>query len=451
MTVADDEATGITLVVSPDSVTENGGATSMKLTASVNGSTRYAEAKTVTVAVGKSTDSATEGTDYATVSDFSIKIPALASSVSKNFTLTPTNDAIDEGAGEMISVAGTSSVPVTADQITITDDDTRGVALSKEKLALTERGAHKTYTLKLLSQPTDEVTINVSGAPSGLVTLQYQNTRSSSAPIPVTFDENDWNRPKTITVVANSDDDHEDNSGSIVHSVTGYGDFTAANSISVTVTDTSVPAVLFNTRQVSLKEGETATYTVKLATRPSGTVTVTPISDDTGIATVSGPLSLNSTNWISGLTVTVTGVQDENAVTDTTSVTHTVAGYHDDVTRALPVSVTVTDDDAALVLTDSLNTLISKDTNLFVWEGLPVTAQQKYKVRLAAQPGGTVTVTPVSQDKTSVSVSGPLTFNKNNWATNQIVELKGVIDEDGIGERVKIDHTVSGMTLRRFR
>ena len=444
VTVADDEATGITLVVSPDSVTENGGATSMKLTASVNGSTRYDEAKTVTVTVGRSADSATEGTDYATVSDFSIKVPARAASVSRVFALTPINDAIDEGTGETISVAGTSSVPVTADQITITDDDTRGVALSKEALTLTEGGAHKTYTLKLLSQPTEEVTINVSGAPSGLVNFQYQNTNSSSAPIPVTFDENDWNRPKTITVVAISDDDHEDNSGSIVHTVEGYGDFTAADSISVTVTDTSVPAVLFNTIQVSLKEGETVTYTVKLATRPSGTVTVTPISDDTGIATVSGPLSLNSTNWISGLTVTVTGAQDENAVTDTTSVSHTVAGYHDDVTRAGPVSVTVTDDDAALVLTDSLNTLISKDTNLFVWEGLPVTSHQKYKIRLAAQPGGTVTVTPVSQDRTSVSVSGPLTFNKNNWATDQIVELTGVIDEDGIGERVKIDHTVSG-------
>ena len=444
VTVADDEATGITLVASPDSVTENAGAKTVKLTASVNGSTRYAEAKTVTVTVGKSTDSATEGTDYATVADLSIRVPALAASVSKSFTLTPTNDAIDEGAAETISVAGTSSVPVTADQITITDDDTRGVALSKETLALTEGGAHKTYTLKLLSQPTGEVTINVSGAPSGSFVLQYQSTSSSSAPIPVTFDENDWNRTKTVTVRPASDDDHEDYSGSIVHAVEGYGDFTAADSISVTVTDISVPAVLFNTKQVSLKEGETATYTVKLATRPSGTVTVTPISDDTGIATVSGPLSLNSTNWKSGLTVTVTGAQDENGAIDTTSISHTVAGYHDDVTRADPVSVTVADDDAALVLTRGENSSITKDTVVFVYEGLPITEHQKYKVRLAAQPGGTVTVTPVSQDGTRVTVSGPLTFDTNNWATDQIVKLKGLLDDDGYNEQVKINHTVTG-------
>ena len=328
---------------------------------------------------------------------------------------------------------------------TIIDDDTRGVALSREKMALTEGGTHETYTLKLLSQPTEEVTINVSGNPSGLVDLQYQSTRSNSAPIAVTFDENDWNRPKTVTVRPTSDDDHEDNSGSIVHAVEGYGDFTAADSISVTVTDTSVPAVLLEPNQVSLKEGETATYTVKLATKPSGTVTVTPKSADTGIATVSGALSLNSTNWKSGLTVTVTGAQDEDGATDTTSVTHTVAGYHDDVTRAGPVSVTVADDDAALVLTRGQNELITKDTApVFVYEGLPVTPHQKYRVRLAAQPGGTVTVTPVSQDETRVSVSGPLTFDTNNWAIDQIVELTGLLDEDGNNERVKINHTVTG-------
>ena len=48
-------------------MTENGGAKTVTVTASVNGTTRYAAAKTVTVKVGKSADSATEGTDYSTV------------------------------------------------------------------------------------------------------------------------------------------------------------------------------------------------------------------------------------------------------------------------------------------------------------------------------------------------------------------------------------------------
>ncbi len=444
ITVRDDEGT-LTFAIADAQVIEgDSGEADLNFTVTLSPGAAFRS----TVNVRTSDGTATAGEDYTSHSSRLVFEPG---ATSKTVTVKVTGDEVDE-ANETLT-ATLSSDAASGIEInlgrdtatgTITDDDTRGVALSREALALTEGGTHETYTLKLLSQPTEEVTINVSGDPSGLVVLQYQGTSSSSAPIPVTFDENDWNRTKTVTVRPISDDDHEDNSGSIVHAVEGYGDLTAADSISVTVTDTSMPAVLFEPRQVSLKEGETATYTVKLATKPSGTVTVTPISDDTGIATVSGALSLNSTNWKSGLTVTVTGAQDEDGATDTTTISHTVAGYHDDVTRAGPLSVTVADDDAALVLTRGVNLSITKDTVVFVWEGLPVTPHQKYRVRLAAQPGGTVTVTPVSQDETRVTVSRPLTFDKTNWATDQIVELKGLFDEDGYGERVKINHTVTG-------
>ena len=445
LTVTDDEATPTFSVSNPDVSEGNSGEADLEFTITLSPVAGYE-----TTAGFRTADSgtATAGEDYTSLNKtFTFK----PGDSSKTAIVKVKGDEVDEDnetvtailTGENLSQNDGSTVQYNATG-TITDDDTRGVALSREALTLVEGGTHETYTLKLLSQPTEEVTINVSGDPSGLVVLQYQGTSSSSAAIPVTFDENDWNRPKTITVRPISDDDHEDNTGSIVHAVEGYGDLTAADSISVTVTDTSVPAVLFEPNQVSLKEGETATYTVKLATKPSGTVTVTPISDDTGIATVSGALSLNSTNWKSGLTVTVTGAQDENGATDTTSVSHTVAGYHDDVTRAGPVSVTVADDDAALVLTRGENESITNDSIVFVWEGLPVTVHQKYKVRLAAQPGGTVTVTPVSQDETRVSVSRPLTFDTNNWAVDQFVELTGLFDEDGNNERVKINHTVSG-------
>ena len=443
ITVVDDETTP-TFAIADAQVNEgNSGEADLNFTVTLSPGAGFR----TQVKMNTSDGTATADEDYTSLDDKIITFEP--GDTSKTATVKVTGDEVDE-ANETLT-ATLSSDATTGIEFsratatgTITDDDTRGVALSREALALTEGGTHETYTLKLLSQPTEEVTINVSNDPSGLVTLQYESTSSSSTPIPVTFDENDWNRPKTITVRPISDDDHEDISGSIVHAVEGYGDLTAADSISVTVTDTSMPAVLFEPNQISLKEGETATYTVKLATKPSGTVTVTPISDDTGIATVSGALSLNSTNWKSGLTVTVTGAQDENGATDTTSVSHTVAGYHDDVTRAGPVSVTVADDDAALVLTRGENESITNDSIVFVWEGLPVTVHQKYKVRLAAQPGGTVTVTPVSQDETRVSVSRPLTFDKNNWAVDQFVELTGLFDEDGNNERVKINHTVTG-------
>ena len=151
ITITDDDAapSGITLVANPDSVSENGGAKTVTVTASVNGTTRYAAAKTVTVKVGKSADSATEGTDYTTVADLSIEIAAGAASGSKSFTLTPTNDALDE-SNETISVEGTSAgVTVTADQITITDDDAApsGITLVANPDSVTENGGAKTVTV----------------------------------------------------------------------------------------------------------------------------------------------------------------------------------------------------------------------------------------------------------------------------------------------------------------
>ena len=58
----------------------------------------------MTVVVGSGT--ATEGTDFASVADFTITIPAGSASATGTFTLDPTEDAIDEGAGETVSIDG---------------------------------------------------------------------------------------------------------------------------------------------------------------------------------------------------------------------------------------------------------------------------------------------------------------------------------------------------------
>ena len=207
-TITDDDAapTGITLTASPDSVTENGGAKTVTVTASVNGTTRYAAAKTVTVAVGKSADSATEGTDYSTVADLTIAIAAGAASVSKSFTLTPTNDAVDE-PNETISVEGTSSgVTVTADQITITDDDaTPTLTLKLSKSSISENGGATTVTATLSAASSQSVTVTVSAAPvSPAVSGDY--TLSANKTLTIAAGQTSSTGTVTITAVDNSVD-----------------------------------------------------------------------------------------------------------------------------------------------------------------------------------------------------------------------------------------------------
>ena len=121
VTLADDDAS-ITLAASPSSVTENGGARTVTVTATAASA---AEADTaVTIAVGQSGDSAVEGTDYSTVSDFTITIKKDATAGTGTFTLTPINDALYEGASESLTVSGSATgVRVGTASVAITDDD----------------------------------------------------------------------------------------------------------------------------------------------------------------------------------------------------------------------------------------------------------------------------------------------------------------------------------------
>ena len=59
------------------------------------------------------------------MADFTITIPAGSANATGTFTLDPTEDAIDEGAGETVSIAGSTTANDTVDatEVTIADND----------------------------------------------------------------------------------------------------------------------------------------------------------------------------------------------------------------------------------------------------------------------------------------------------------------------------------------
>ena len=129
--LADDEAasTGIQLTLDVSSVVENGGDRVVTATASVNAGART-EATPVTIQVGAPGDSAAEGTDYRTVGEFEVTIPAGQTSGTGSFTLTPEDDQIAEGVEE-ITVHGTASgLSVEDATLTLNDDDTASTSVS---------------------------------------------------------------------------------------------------------------------------------------------------------------------------------------------------------------------------------------------------------------------------------------------------------------------------------
>ncbi len=246
VTVNDDDGppTGVRLSVNPASVDEVAVATEVTVTATAVGGSTFAESKTVRVTVGAAADSAKAPADYAAVSAFDVTIAAGATSGTQTFMLTPVDDDIDEGAGETISVNGTlPGFTIAPVNVTLTDDDERGVSIDPETLTLDEaddaatQGTTenaKTYDVVLDSQPTGAVTVNLSNSDASVVSLNKTS---------LSFNATNWNTGRTVTVTAVAD--AFDNTGNkraatISHTVsavgTDYAGETAAP-VEVTVTD----------------------------------------------------------------------------------------------------------------------------------------------------------------------------------------------------------------------
>ena len=180
VTLTDDEQTAsvaenlpaIDLSVSPSSIAEDAGATTVTVTATVSGGQALADDRTVTVSVGANDDGATEGTDYAAVSDFPIAIPAGSGSATGTFVLTPANDNLVEG-DERIAVSGASpGLAVTGTRVTLTDAG--AVQPAPRAVSVADASAQEGEVLSF------KVTLDKAPGADGPVTVGYA-TRDGSA------------------------------------------------------------------------------------------------------------------------------------------------------------------------------------------------------------------------------------------------------------------------------
>ena len=146
VTIVDDDYTEITLSADPARVPEEAGATNVTVTASTDGDT-FAADRTVTVSIGADGDAAVAGSDYATVSGFTITIAAGRTSGSSTFVLTPIDDQVVEG-DEPLTVAGSSPGLVVHDtDVTIVDDDYTEITLTADPARVPEDAAPTTVTV----------------------------------------------------------------------------------------------------------------------------------------------------------------------------------------------------------------------------------------------------------------------------------------------------------------
>ena len=419
VSLTDDDAKGVTVSKTSLTIAEDGGTD----TYTVKLNSRPTGAVTIGVA--------SDDTSVATVSPGTLNFTTGNWSTAQTVTVTGVDDDVDSNRSTTVrhTVSGADYGSVTADpvMVNLTDDDAKGVTVSKTSLTIDEDGGTDTYTVKLNSQPTGTVTVAVASDHTTVATVQ---------PASLMFTASTWSTAQTVTVTGVDDQVDSDRSTTITHDVSGadYGSVSAA-SVSVALTDDDAKGVTVSKSQVTVDEdGGTDTYTVKLNSQPTGTVTVAVASDDTTVATVQpASLMFTASTWSTAQTVTVTGVDDQVDSDRSTTVTHSVSGADYGSVSAAAVSVSLTDDDAKGVTVSKTSLTIAEDGGT-----------DTYTVKLNSQPTGMVTIQVASDDTSVATVSpGTLNFTTSNWSTAQTVTVTGVDDQVDSDRSTAVTHSVS--------
>ena len=431
MTITDDDTAAIVLSGMDLTVTEGDAAGSSY---TVRLATQPSDSVTVSITGHDGTDLTLDKTtltftvdNWNTAQTVTVKAGEDADGANDTGTLTHT-----ASGGDYVSV--TKDLPVT-----ITDDDTAAIVLSETDLTVTEGdAAGSSYTVRLATQPSGSVTVTISGHDGTDLSLSGTTLSSNM----LTFTVDNWNTAQTVTVKAGEDADGANDTGTLTHTASGGDYVNVTKDLPVTVTDDDTAAIVLSETSLTVTEGDAAgsSYTVKLATQPSGSVTVSITGQaSTDLTLDKTTLTFTVDNWNTAQTVTVKAGQDADGANDTGTLTHTASGG-DYVTVTKDLPVTITDDDTAAIVLSGMD--------LTVTEG--DAAGSSYTVRLATQPSGSVTVTISGHDGTDLSLSGTtlssnmLTFTVDNWNTAQTVTVKAGQDADGANDTGTLTHTASG-------
>ena len=356
---------------------------------------------------------------------------AQASGVTDNrdgtYSATVTNTV-----AETVRVSATldgAAITDTADVVFTSGDASIGVTITPESgLVTTEAGGTASFTVVLDSQPTGDVMIGLSSS---------DTTEGTVSLASLIFTPANWNTPQEVTVIGQNDDVVDgDQDLSIVTAATvstdiSYQGFDPVD-VAVTNRDDDAAALTFAGGPLRVAEaGGTAEYTVVLISQPSGDVTVTPSSDATGNATVSGPLTFTAQNWNVAQAVTVTGVDDAIAGGDRqATISHGISGGGYDAVSADVVTVTVIDDDIAGVAVDPVAGLITTEAG----------GTATFTVMLESEPTAEVTIGLSSSDLSEGAVSpARLNFTSDNWSTPRTATVTGIDDDVTDGD---VDYTI---------
>lgn len=383
-------------------------------------------------------------TGEGTVSPSSLSFTGANWDIPQTVTVTGVDDAVVDGDIDFtviigaVSGGGSAYSGIDPDDISVTniDNNNPGVDIVNGGLSVSETGTTDSFTIALGGSPVDTVVINIASSDTGEVTV---------SPSSVTFDSDNWDTPQTITVTG-VDDELVDGTQSpsitlIIDqdaSDSGYDNLSIpSQAVSVSDDDAVGITLAESSGSTAVSEsGSSDSFSVALNAAPTGDVTFTISSGDTGEVTVSsadsrwssGEITFDGTNWDSPAVITVTGVDDIDI--DGDEVVYITFGTFSSSDLAFngytpgdTVEVTNADDDTYGVTVTALNGAVTESG-----------ATATFTIVLQSEPSDDVVFTvTLDDDSEATATPSTLTFTNANWDEPQTVVLSAVDDllDDG--------------------
>ncbi|MDQ1350396.1 MAG: hypothetical protein QG657_697 [Acidobacteriota bacterium] len=286
-------------------------------------------------------------------------------------------------------------------------------------------GGTADFTVRLSAQPASTVSVSVTRV-SGDTDINIQTGSS------LTFTSSNWNQNQTVTLAANEDIDTSNGSATIRISASGIQN----KDLTATEQDNDTLQFITNTSSVTINEGSTAPFQVKLSNQPAANIqaTVTRVSGDTDISVESGgSLTFTNSNWNTYQIVTLNAADDTDAINGQATIRISAVGIPDK-------NIIATEFD-----TDSIHFVTDVD---FV--SIPEGGTNVLKVKLSKLPASDVTANISwvrgDSDITVKPENSVLTFTTTNGNNYQNVTLRAKEDSDTINGQATIRISCSNIS-----
>jgi hypothetical protein len=343
---------------------------------------------------------------------------------------------------------GTATITVTADDgnggtvddaFEVTVDPTSPAIVVSIEAATVREGTERDYTVRLATQPDDgDVTVDITVAPPpDAPDVSHVSVSRTS----LIFNEQNWNRARTVTIVVAEDDANEDSEiAEVTHAASGANYGTVDDAV-ITVTaednDIVVGAAIDAATSVDVDEGDTdgAELMVKLSAEPTGEVTVeATLEPADGVAVIASDdaiLTFTTDNWDTEQVITITGVDDDDPVDTVATLTLAASGGGYGSAEDVDVTVNVADDEEATI------SIADGVSGAEVIEGGTMT----YNVTLSAPPPADQTVL-VNLSVTGLASVSPTQAVFTSGKTEEEITVTTFSDSDSDDESVTISHSV---------